>query len=170
MKPILFLLAFFIVIALLAKFLPGKKKQDYDLSKYYLKSSIVTPVEKWAYQIISRTLSDQYILAPKVGMKDFIGINVKNDYMKYFSHIAQKHIDFLICDKETLSPVLGIELDDNSHNKDSRKNRDQNVDQIYNAVGLKIFHIPTKIKEEALVIAINNEVNCHKSQEIDHRF
>lgn len=133
-------------------------KEKYDLTRYYKMNSILTPVEKWMYNIIKETVNDEYIIAPKVGMKDFIGVKSGKDYMKHFGHIAQKHIDFLICTKDTLSPVLGIEIDDSSHNKPDRQKRDQEVDQIYNTIGLKIIHIPTKINEEALRNAIKNQI------------
>ena len=112
------------------------------------------------YNIIKNTLPQEYIIAPKVGLKDFIGVRSGSDYLKHFGHIAQKHIDFLICNANTLSPVLGIEIDDSSHKKTNRQIRDLDVDQIYNAIGLKVLHIPTKANEETLKNAINNELEC----------
>ncbi len=142
------------VIALVvARLVPKKKaesKEKYDLNRYYLKNSIVTPVEKWMYNIIKDEITEEYIVAPKVGIKDFVGVKKGNNYMKYFGHIAQRHIDFLVCKKDTLSPTLGIEIDDTSHEQQNRKNRDQENDQIYNAIGIRVLHIPTKIKEEEL--------------------
>ena len=158
MKIIIFLLLALIVIAILAKLVPQKKNSEYDLSKYYRKESIVTQVEKWMYNIINETISEEYMIAPKVGMKDYIGVKSGKDYIKHFGHIAQKHIDFLICKKEDLSPVLGIEIDDLSHQKNNRKKRDQDNDQIYNAIGLKIIHIPTNTKENELKEIINNSL------------
>ena len=40
-----------------------------------------------------------------------------------------------------MNPVLGIELDDSSHERQSRKDRDQFVDDVFNKAGLKILHI-----------------------------
>lgn len=159
MKIIIFLLLALIVITLLAKLVPQKKASEYDLSKYYRKDSILTPVEKWMYNIIKETISEEYIIAPKVGMKDFVGVKSGNDYIKHFGHITQKHIDFLVCNKENLSPILGIEIDDLSHQKNNRKKRDQDNDQIYNAIGLKIIHIPTNTKENELKEIINNSLS-----------
>lgn len=158
MKVIIIALVGVIIIFVLAKLMPSKSKQNYDLSKYSLKTSIVTPVEKWMYNVIQSELPENFLITPKIGMKDFIDIKKGKDFMRHFTHIAQKHIDFLICEKDTLSPVLGIEIDDSSHQKESRRDRDQSVDEIYNAIGLKVLHIPTKIKEGALRNAIKNEL------------
>ena len=34
--------------------------------------------------------------------------------MTYWNKINRKHVDFLICDDETLKPLVGIELDDST--------------------------------------------------------
>lgn len=162
MEKLISVLVIVVVIALIAdRLIPKKKaglKEKYDLSRYYLKNSIVTPVEKWMYNIIKDELTEEYFVAPKVGIKDFVGVKKGNNYMKYFGHIAQRHIDFLVCKKETLSPAFGIEIDDTSHEQQNRKDRDQENDQIYNAIGIKVLHMPTKIKEEELRDIIKNAI------------
>lgn len=78
------------------------------------------------------------LICPKVGLKDLIGVTAKNNYMKYFRPIAQKHIDFVICD-QNLRVLFAIELDDSSHDtKDARK-RDHFKDQ-----ALRAARIPLK--------------------------
>lgn len=162
MEKLISVLVIVVVIALIAdRLIPKKKaglKGKYDLSRYYLKNSIVTPVEKWMYNIIKDELTEEYFVAPKVGIKDFVGVKKGNNYMKYFGHIAQRHIDFLVCKKDTLSPAFGIEIDDTSHEQQNRKDRDQENDQIYNAIGIKVLHMPTKVKEEELRDIIKNAI------------
>lgn len=162
MEKLISVLVIVVVIALIAdRLIPKKKaglKEKYDLSRYYLKNSIVTPVEKWMYNIIKDELTEEYFVAPKVGIKDFVGVKKGNNYMKYFGHIAQRHIDFLVCKKETLSPAFGIEIDDTSHEQQNRKDRDQENDLIYNAIGIKVLHMPTKVKEEELREIIKNAI------------
>jgi len=40
-----------------------------------------------------------------------------------FNRITAKHVDFLIVRQNDGAPILGIELDDSSHESDVRKNR-----------------------------------------------
>lgn len=134
---------------------PSQETQ-WDLSMYFLKSSILTERELKFYNQIKKLIPEDYVIAPKVGMKDFIEIKSKKDFMKHFGHISQKHIDFLICNKERLHPVLGIELDDLSHKQTSRAERDKMVNEIYNQIGLHVIHVPTNATETAIQNAINN--------------
>lgn len=170
MKYIIIGFAILIVAAILfiTNILPQNKQpsnnKQYDLDRYYLKNSIVTPVERWMYNVIEKELPNEYIITPKVGIKDFIGVKKGNNYMKCFGHIAQKHIDFLVCKKEDLSPVLGIEIDDTSHEKQNRKNRDQENDEIYKTIGLKIVHIPTKTKEEDVRKIIQETIKINNNE------
>ena len=98
------------------------------------------------------------MVAPKVGIKDFVGVKKGNNYMKYFGHIAQRHIDFLVCKRDTLTPAFGIEIDDTSHEQQQRKTRDQENDDIFNAIGIKVLHITTKTKEAELRDRLRKEL------------
>lgn len=61
--------------------------------------------------------------------------------MAYRSRIAQKHLDFLLCDARSMQPILGIELDDSSHARASRQARDEFVDRVFEAAGLPLVRI-----------------------------
>ena len=80
------------------------------------------------------------IICPKVGLKDLIGVTAKKNYRKYFYPIAQKHVDFVICD-QSLRVLFVIELDDSSHDtKDARK-RDHFKDQAFRAAKIPLKRI-----------------------------
>jgi hypothetical protein len=57
------------------------------------------------------------------------------------NRIDRKHVDFLLCDAQTLWPVLGIELDDRSHERPERKARDELVDGVFAAAGLPLLRV-----------------------------
>jgi hypothetical protein len=71
-----------------------------------------------------------YVICPKVGLKDFIVVTRKKDYIKWFRKISQKHVDFLICDKN-LKPIMAIELDDSSHEQEKARKNDEFKDSLY---------------------------------------
>src|SRR5690606_27410259 len=56
--------------------------------------------------------------------------------------INQKHVDFLLCDAASMRPLVGIELDDSSHERSDRKQRDKTVDGVFKAGGLPLLHMP----------------------------
>lgn len=67
--------------------------------------------------------------------------------VKYISvsiKINRKHVDFLICDNETLKPIVGIELDDSTHQRQDRQLRDQFLNQVFETAKLPLIHIKVK--------------------------
>lgn len=64
--------------------------------------------------------------------------------MAYFNKIAQRHLDFLVCDAVTMKPLLGIELDDSSHQQNSRQERDKFIDEIFQAARLPLLRFPVQ--------------------------
>jgi hypothetical protein len=55
--------------------------------------------------------------------------------------VRQKHVDFLLCDREKVGPVLVIELDDASHQREDVRERDGAKDAILQAAGLPILRV-----------------------------
>jgi len=58
-----------------------------------------------------------------------------------FNRIDRKHLDFLLCDPTTLRPMVAIELDDASHARRDRVDRDAFVDKVLDVVGLPLVRI-----------------------------
>jgi predicted RNA-binding Zn-ribbon protein involved in translation (DUF1610 family) len=59
----------------------------------------------------------------------------------YTNKIDRKHVDFLLCDPKTLKPILGIELDDKSHQRADRQERDDFVNHVFEAANLPLVHV-----------------------------
>jgi hypothetical protein len=53
-------------------------------------------------------------------------------------------VDFVICDPKTMVPQFALELDDSSHNRPDREERDAFVDQVFAAAELPLLHIPVR--------------------------
>lgn len=58
-----------------------------------------------------------------------------------FNKISQKHVDFLVCLPGDWMPMLGIELDDDSHSKTEVKKRDMFVNAVFAQVGIQLLRI-----------------------------
>lgn len=59
----------------------------------------------------------------------------------HYGRVAQKCVDFVLCDPADFSPRLVVELDDSSHDRPSRQDRDEFVDAALRAAGLPILHV-----------------------------
>jgi very-short-patch-repair endonuclease len=58
-----------------------------------------------------------------------------------FRHIDEKSVDFVLCDKEKISPILAIELDDKTHEHQARQERDKEVERILKEAGMPLLRI-----------------------------
>lgn len=61
-----------------------------------------------------------------------------------FQMISQKHVDFLICRNDDWMPMLGIELDDASHNRADVRKRDMFVNLLFAATGVPLLRLPVQ--------------------------
>jgi very-short-patch-repair endonuclease len=118
------------------------RKKDYLLSK----------AEKSFYHVLQNCLNDSYVIFPKVRLSDIFFVTCKEKYQSYFNKISSKHIDFLICNKQNLTPLAAIELDDSSHA--NKKEGDNFKDNLFLSAGLPLYRIkasynynPAQIKE-----------------------
>jgi Protein of unknown function (DUF2726) len=55
-------------------------------------------------------------------------------------HINQKSVDFVICDKE-FRTVVAIELDDKTHERPDRIERDEIVEGLFKEAGIRLVRI-----------------------------
>jgi very-short-patch-repair endonuclease len=106
--------------------------------KYFngkLNTKILTENELNFYEQL-KIITDKHnlIIFSKIRVADLI----KTDEITEFNRIKSKHIDFIICKKDT-SPILFLELDDSTHNHNKNKQNDIKKDNIFYSVGKKII-------------------------------
>jgi len=126
----------------------GKDVKIYTNSilPYKLKDNFLTNVERSFYHALKLYVGDKATICPKVGLKDvfFIDKGVGKDYMKYFGKIAQKHVDFVLCDPSTMQPLCAIELDDISHTNKKTYERDLFVVKLYKDANFELVRFSAK--------------------------
>ncbi len=91
--------------------------------------------------MLAKALDGSYAICPKVNLGDIFYVAHPNENLSYRNKINQKHVDFLLCDPTTMKPIVGVELDDASHSRTDRQDRDQFVDQVFEAAGLPLLHV-----------------------------
>lgn len=119
----------------------GRKE---DTFPYRVSDKFLSPSEYSFYMIIKKILADRFIISLQVPLSAIFYVTEKRNYMTAFNKIASKRIDFLICDGLTVKPLFGIELDDKSHNSQSRKERDFFVNKTFEVSGLPLIRFPAK--------------------------
>ena len=140
----------------------GRGKAEPSLP-YCVRDDFLSPAESSFYRVLLLACGEHYRVFPKVNLADILF--VKKGVEKRQSHrnrISTRHADFLLCNAQTLRPALAIELDDSSHNRADRKERDAFVDQVFKAAGLPLLHVPAKNTYE--VKALRAQIAEHLAQ------
>lgn len=57
------------------------------------------------------------------------------------NRVKSRHVDFVICDKQNIKPLLAIELDDSTHRRKDRKESDEFKDEIFEDMELPLLRI-----------------------------
>lgn len=118
---------------------PGRN--TLDIRGAYKKRWMFSYNEKDAYYKL-KTIADELGLTvfAKVRLLDLLEpVMGTTKYKTYFYKVQAKHVDFVLCDEKLVAQYI-IELDDNSHDTEERKERDQFVDEVLTEVGYKIIH------------------------------
>jgi len=77
----------------------GKATNSNDDILPYKSKYILTKNKYLFYKELKKiTDRNNLLICPKVGLKDLFEVTDKANYMSWFGKIAQKHIDFLVCD------------------------------------------------------------------------
>lgn len=123
----------------------GEKKELTDLP-YRLRDDFLSPAEHSFYFIVRTAVAEWADVCPKVRLGDLFYATPKafGERQSYSNKIDRKHVDFLLCDKKTAIPILGIELDDKSHNQDKRQQRDLFIEQVFQKASLPLERISVR--------------------------
>ena len=113
---------------------------------YHLVDDFLSPAELSFYHVLQQVVGEQATLSTKVSLGDLFYSKTgdRGENLRYRNKIDRKHVDFLLCDPQTMHPLMGIELDDASHNRQSRQERDAFVDQVFEAAGLPLVRVPAQ--------------------------
>jgi len=81
--------------------------------------------------------------------------------------VIRKHIDFLLCDSNTFSPVIGVELDDSSHNRSKTIQRDDFVNKVFASAELPLLRIKASFNYsvDSLEKNILEKINPKKTED-----
>ena len=113
---------------------------------YHLRDDFLSPAELNFYRVLQTAVSDWATIFVKVSLGDLFYAQTGEfgQNQAYRNKIDRKHVDFLLCDPQTIRPILGIELDDKSHQRAERQARDRFVDEVFAAAKLPIAHITVR--------------------------
>ena len=109
---------------------------------YRVRADFLSTAELSFLRTAQIALSSRFAIMVKVNLADVFFSPSKDQGAR--NRIDRKHVDFLLCDPQTLRPMLGIELDDASHQRADRVERDRFVDGVFASAGLPLVHFPVR--------------------------
>jgi very-short-patch-repair endonuclease len=118
-----------------------RSKGPPQLYPYGLRDAFLSPAELSFYHVLHGVASPTLRVVTKVNLADLFFVRQPHQNRTALNRIDRKHVDFILCDPKTMQPLLGIELDDASHQRRDRQKRDAFVDQVFAAAGLPIRHL-----------------------------
>ncbi len=117
----------------------GEVPYPYALSKRFL-----TEAEHSFYLVSKKVLGEHYMVCPQVSLSAVFLVTTKRHYWSAFHRISQKRVDFIVCDATTMRILFGIELDDASHQRPDRIDRDVFVNTVFEMANLPLVRVKAK--------------------------
>ncbi len=139
-------------LSVIFPFLKRSQKTSKELP-YRLRDDFLSPTEFSFYKVLSSLVGSQLTIQSKVRLADVFFVARPNENMAYFSKIAQKHLDFLVCDSVTMKPLFGVELDDSSHKRNDRQERDEFIESVCKVAGLPLLRLAAQREYNSREIA-----------------
>jgi len=110
---------------------------------YALRDDFLSKAELNFYRVLVGVVSPDVTVLTKVSLGDlfYAKSGDSSEWRIYTNKIDRKHVDFLLCDRLSMQPLAGMELDDRSHQRADRQERDAFVDQVFAAAGLPLHRV-----------------------------
>ena len=149
--PLIFLVVLvgLVLIAAIIKLRGGSSlgKTASDTAVYESQDTLLTPAERSFFGVLEQVAGSQFRLFAKVRLADIVksarGEN-QSGRQSALNRITSKHVDFVLCDQKSFRIVGIIELDDKSHRRSDREDRDDFLDAALQQADIPILRIPAR--------------------------
>jgi len=135
-----------------------------EIYPYRVRDDFLSPAEASFYRVARGLLGERMLIFPKVSLAEIFFIARPDSYQTYQNKIDRKRVDFLLCDPKTLKPVLGIELDDSSHRRPDRQERDAFVEKVFADAQLPLARIPVRMAYDTRELAAQFQAAMQKQK------
>jgi len=132
-----------VIVVLLSLILKKSNSSKYPYTKL---DALFTPAERSFLGVLQQAVNDNYFVFGKVRVADVLTPKkgLKKEWQTAFNKIAKKHFDYILCDKNDLSFVCAIELNDRSHNSKKCKERDAFLEGACQSADLPLLQVTAR--------------------------
>lgn len=111
-----------------------------ELLPYSKATALFSPAERSFYGVLTQAVGKDFCVFGKVRVADVLTVNggmTRSAWKTAFNRINAKHFDFVLCSPTDLSVLCVIELNDASHARKNRQDRDD-----FLAAACKVARLP----------------------------
>ena len=133
---------------------------------YRATESLMTPAELKFYRVLRQALPDSCLVFTKVRVADVMVPKSAKDRGRWraaFNKVACKHFDYVVCD-EGMRVLFAIELDDASHQKKERKERDRFLEWACESAGVELLRVPLRREYDRAALKKRLQRACKDGQ------
>ena len=119
---------------------------------YVVAPALLTPAERAFFAVLRQAAGGDFHLFAKVRLGDILqiepGVSGRRRFAA-FGRISSKHADFVLCDRRTFAVLGVVELDDRSHQRPERRERDRFFDAAMRQAGLPVLRVTARRSYDA---------------------
>lgn len=102
----------------------------------------MTAAEQAFFDVLEPLVRSACRVSSNVRLLDLFEVRQGRGQQAAFNKISRKHIDFVLTEHGSSRILCAIELDDSSHKRPDRIERDAFVNQLFAANGLPLLRVP----------------------------
>jgi hypothetical protein len=115
------------------------KKSRY---RYYAKPYLMTTRENEFFKLLNDIFGAKWFVIPQVHLSSLLNHKVKGqNWNGAFRHINGKSVDYVLVGKESYKIICAIELDDSTHSRADRIERDNEINRIFHEAKIPLARI-----------------------------
>jgi very-short-patch-repair endonuclease len=136
-----------VVLGLVIALIRAQKSPVEKTLPYRKIGALFSAAERSFLGVLDQALAQDLRAFGKVRIADVMAVTAmknRTDWQRAFNRISAKHFDFVVCRSATLEVLCVIELDDQTHQRERSKRRDEFVLAVCRVTGLPLLRIPAQ--------------------------
>lgn len=135
--------------------MPARTYEQARACPYGRRRYLLSIAERRFFTVLIKAVPPGVSIFCKVRLADLVFVRREAEGDKtHFNRIQAKHIDFILCDIKTSAVRLAIELDDKTHDRRDRKNRDAFVDDLLSHVGITLLRFRARGEYDSAALSV----------------
>lgn len=128
-----------IVVLVLAIWLLSRRRPRRPRYRYRARRSVMTRREEWFFRVLQEALGRDYLIFPQIHISSLLDERIKGqNWAAARGQTNGKSVDYVIVDARTLAVFCAVELDDPTHDRPERVERDRQVEAMFADAGVPL--------------------------------